>query len=439
MAGPLSRPLRWDIYQEHLSEAAWLWGAWADALDSPAYSLEEVAAGLEERLLAHLDSLVLGGAPVAEELVVPALASDDPGEVGAAAWVLLGAEDADRQDPAFERLASADPPGQDAIWRALSLSPRADISRLIPFWFEGSPATQARVLDIFAPREPDWVRERLDPVFRSGQPELVAAGLRTVRSSHNAAFVEHVRLALGHPHPDVQREAMSTGLSLGLKETWALCRSVALTQGRPARLALGLLAVSPDAKDRAMVAERLSDPDAREHAVWAMGFCADVKAVDLLVQAMSDPTAAKLAGEAFTAITGAPIAGGLAKSGDSTGPEVDEVKDDDPIPVGRPTDLLREPQVDAVARWWSKERSRYHPVIRYVQGQPRTTDALRAALVSAPTWRREILWTELAISLVSPPKCNLGDWARNQIQQLNQIRAVVVDRRMGVQHQQTLR
>jgi uncharacterized protein (TIGR02270 family) len=434
-----SRPLRWDIYQEHFSEAAWLWGQWSAALDSPLYSLDEVAAGLEERLLAHLDGLVLGGLPVAEELLLPALAGEDLGEVAAAAWTLLQAEEADHQDAVIDRLAGADPPVQAAIWRALSLSPRADISRLLPLWHEGSPATQAGVLDIFAPREPDWVRERLDPAFRSGDPQLVAAGLRVVRSSRNRDFLEHVRLALGHPHPEVQREAMTAGLALGLKETWALCRSLALGQGAACRLALGLLSVSPDVKDRAIVAQRLSDPEIREHAVWALGFCADVKAVDLLVQAMSDPTVAKLAGEAFTAVTGASITGDLARAGEPTSPEVEEVHDEDPAPAALPADLLREPHAENVAKWWSKARSKYHPVIRYLQGQPRTTDALRAALSSAPTWRREILWTELAVSLVSPPKCDLWDWARNQLKQLAQVRPVVVDRKMQAQHQQTLR
>ena len=184
MAMPSSRPILWDIYEEHLSEAAWLWGEWEQSLDSPLYSIADVAIGPEERLLAHLDGLVLGGAPVAQKLLLPALASEDLGEVAAAAWALAQAEDADHQDAVVEALAAAPPPVQAAIGRALWLSPAADISRLLPLWNDGSPALRALILDVFGPREPQWVRERLD----AHVPRRAAAAGRR-------------RLARGSAHP----------------------------------------------------------------------------------------------------------------------------------------------------------------------------------------------------------------------------------------------
>src|SRR6185369_14237639 len=58
MPAAAKRP-RWDILEEHLAEAAFLWEQWELALDAANYSLDEVAAGPEERLRAHLDALVL--------------------------------------------------------------------------------------------------------------------------------------------------------------------------------------------------------------------------------------------------------------------------------------------------------------------------------------------------------------------------------------------
>jgi uncharacterized protein (TIGR02270 family) len=433
-------PILWNLCQEHLSEAAWLWGEWEQSLDSPLYAIADVAVGPEERLLAHLDGLVLGGDPVARKLLLPALGSEDLGEVAAAAWALLQAEDADHQDAVIEALGGAPPPAQAAIGRAIGLSPAADISRLLPLWNDGSPAVQAMILDIFAPREPQWVRERLDPAFRSGQPALVAAALRAVRRARDREFADHVRFALQDPRPEVQREAMPTGLVLGLKETWGLCRSVAATPGESCRLALGLLAIGPDPKDRDYVRGRAADPEAGRHAIWALGFCADVNAVDALIQAMANPETARLAGEAFTSITGVALVGSLCKPGETVGPEAQEVGLDDPPPVVRAEDFLPEPQAEAVAAWWGKERSRYHPVVRYLHGQPRSTEALRPALASAATWRREILYTELTVSLVSAPRVELRDWAKNQLKQLAQtIKPMLVDRKLLAMHQQTLR
>jgi hypothetical protein len=59
---------------------------------SPDYGLEDTAT-LEELLLAHLDGLVVGGEPVARELLLPALDSEDPPRISAALWALLAEEE----------------------------------------------------------------------------------------------------------------------------------------------------------------------------------------------------------------------------------------------------------------------------------------------------------------------------------------------------------
>src|SRR3970040_2093467 len=56
--------LFWEVQQEHLDGAAFLFTRWEHALRSPLLTLREVATGVEERLLAHVDGLVLGGEPV---------------------------------------------------------------------------------------------------------------------------------------------------------------------------------------------------------------------------------------------------------------------------------------------------------------------------------------------------------------------------------------
>jgi uncharacterized protein (TIGR02270 family) len=436
----VTRPILWDIYEEHLGEAAWLWGEWEQALDSALYAVGDVAIGPEERLLAHLDGLVLGGQRVAQKLLLPALGNDDLGLVAAATWALVQAEDADHQDAVVEALAAAPPPAQAAMGRALWLAPRADISRLLPLWNDGSPTLRAMIVDIFSPREPLWVRERLDSAFRSGHPTLIAAALRAVRRTRDREFVEHVRFALQYQQPEILRESLVTGLSLQMKDTWAACRAAAGAPGDDCRLALGLLAISPDLKDRDLVRGRAADAAVARHALWALGFCADVKAVDFLVQAMAKPEHARVAGESFTAITGVPLAGTLVKPGETVGPEVEEVKDDDPPPVVRSEDYLPEPRVEAVVKLWEKERARYHPVVRYVGGLPRNTEALRPTLTTAATWRRQVLATELALSLVNPPQVELRDWAKNQLGQLAQLaKPKADDRKLLAMHAQTLK
>jgi uncharacterized protein (TIGR02270 family) len=425
-----SRPIPWDIYEEHLNEAAWLWGNWEKSLDSAIYALGDVVVGPEERLLAHLDGLVLGGQPVAQKLLVPALAGDDLGGIAAAAWTLVQAEDADHQDTVVDALAAAEPPAQAAIGRALYLAPRADISRLIPLFHDGAPHLRAMVLDIFGPREPDWVREHIDPAMRSGQPPLMAAGLRAIRNLRERTLLDWVAVASQSDDIEVRLESMRTGLSFAVKTAWNECRTFAGGSGEVSRLPLGLLTTSPDPNDRAFVRAKAQEADAGLHALWALGFAGDADSADVLVQAMADAEKSRVAGEAFSAITGLSIAGEMAKPGETQGPDVEEVGAEDPPPAVRTEDSLPEPQVEKVKKWWEKERRRFVPGTRYCGGQARSPASLRTAFITGASWRREVVLIELVASVanlprVNPPKVDLKSWAREQLMQLEPAKAAL--------------
>lgn len=418
MASIPVHPILWDIYEEHLDEAAWLWGEWEAALDSPLYAIADVAIGPEERLLAHLDGLVLGGQAVARKLLIPALGSDDANAVAAATFALVQAEDADHQDAVFAALGSGEPPVGRAIGRALSLCPRADISRLVPLWNTGTPEMQAMIMDIFGPREPDWVRTRIEPALRGGQPPLMAAALRAIHRTRDEIFVNHVQYFLQSDQTEVLREAIAAGLVLGLKAAWSSCRAASNAKAPSCRFPLGLLASSPDPNDRAAVRAKVKDADAGPHALWALGFAGEQESADVAVEMMAVADSAKLAGEVFAFITGIPIAGSLAKPGEAQGPDAVEVAEDAPPPVVKPEDFLPEPNVEAVKQLWDKERSRFRPGMRYLGGQPRAADTLRAGLLAGATWRREVLLLELGIGKAPPPKVELRTWARDQQKQL---------------------
>jgi len=415
MPSSFARPILWDIYQEHLDEAAWLWGDWESSLDSAVYSIADVAIGPEERLLAHLDGLVLGGVKVAEKLLVPALSEEDPGLVAAAAWALVQAEDADHQDKVIEALAAGGP-AAPAIGRALGLAPRADISRLVPLWEGGSPALRGLIIDIFTPRELEWVRQRTQAALLSGKLALVSSALRSIRTLRDEVFKDHVQLSMQLDDPQGLRAALSAGVCLGLKVTWDVCRMAADAQGEASRFPLGLLASSSDPNDRALVRAKVADPEVAVHALWALGFAGDVEAADLLVASLDK--AGQVAAEALSAITGVTVDGRLRKPGETHGPDEEEVGTDDPPPVVHPEDSLPEPDADAIRQWWSAERSRFKPGVRYLYGQARSAEIIRAALLGAPTWRRDILALELAGTKAGVPKVDLRGFAKDQLKQL---------------------
>lgn len=422
MDDTLDQTILLDVYEEHLDEAAWLWGEWESALDSPLYSLPQCAKGPEERLLAHLDALVIGENPVAQELLIPALTAGRRFAAAAATWALVQAEDADQQDTVFAALSAAEEPRvRAAMARALFLAPQVDLSRLVPLWNAGAPEVQAMVMDIFAPREPDWVRSRLEVALRSEQPALVAAALRAIRRFRDKSLYSLVQTALRSKEPRVLREAIGAGLVLGVREAWDACRVASDMKGGDCRLPLALLATSPDAKDRERVRNKLDDPDAGPHALWALGFTGDLESVELLMQKLTDENAAKVACESIAFITGLVCQGDLVKPAESTGPEQVEVGDDDPPPVVLPEHLLPDPMADAVKKWWANSRGRFRTGGRYIYGQARSPEQLLAALTRAPTWRRDVLLLELAHTKAGAPQLDLRTWARDQLKQLNRV------------------
>ena len=422
MPAPASRPIRWDIYEEHFEEASYLWGEWEDALVAANYTLDDVAAGPEARLHAHLDGLVLGGRPVAEKLLLPALTGDEPGRIAPAAWALVqsepgapnGAAADDYQDAVVGALASAAPPARAAIARALRLSARADHSRVAPLWRNGSPETRGVVFDLLSASEPTWAREHLESVLRGGDSLPLAGALRALRRAPDRSLIVCVEDALKTELREVRLEAMTTGIVFGVPAAWDVCRRIAIRAGDGCRLPLALLATSSRPTDRAVVLAFARDPKVKRHAIWALGFAGDVEAADALVEATGDAAVARAAGEALSAISGVAIEGALATPGETEGPGVGEVGDDDPPPVVRTEDHLPLPNAAAVKKWWQRERARFAPGARHIFGQPRTPGALRAALTTAPMWRREVLAIELAAATTAAAAVDVKTWAAEQ-------------------------
>src|SRR5690349_14801760 len=115
------RDVLMDVLEEHLDEAAFLWSQWERALVAPHSVLNEVA-GLEERLLAHVDGLVIGGVPVAGRLLIPALEElADLGRVFVAAYTLLGSGEPSSIEAVRKALDAAPPETLPAFQRALEL------------------------------------------------------------------------------------------------------------------------------------------------------------------------------------------------------------------------------------------------------------------------------------------------------------------------------
>jgi uncharacterized protein (TIGR02270 family) len=408
-----ARPILWDIYEEHLDEAAFLWGQWEDALVGANYTLDEVAEGPEERLLAHLDGLVLGGKPVAERLLLPALADDDVGKVSAAAWALLQAEDADHFETVSAALLSAEPPAYAAIARALELSHRADlVSRMTKLWASGDARLRGVILDVTATRDAAWTRTQMAQSISAREAPLLAAALRAARYAPDPAYASYVEYALGAEDPTVRAEAIATGFIMEISAVREACYREAQTSGNGCRLPLALLALAP--ANRKFIFSRLALPEVRGHALWALGFAGDLAAAEAAIAALSDKDLAPIAGEVLSTIMGIQIAGPLAQFGKSVDLEKEEVRFDDPPPEIRTEDHLRVPNAETVTTWWRTARAKFDGNSSYLYGRSCGRETTRYALRAAAMWRRPALILQLAANDGQAVAVDVRRWARRQ-------------------------
>jgi uncharacterized protein (TIGR02270 family) len=421
-----ARPIPWDIYEEHLDEAAFLWGQWEQALDAANYTLGEVIDGPEERLLAHLDGLVLGGKPVADRLLIPALAHDDAGKIRTAAWALMQAEDADHLGMVIDALAQATrPEAREAITRAFELSHRGDLpARLLPMMEKSPPSVQAMIVTVVSawarPPEPGkQARSQLPlgKLLETRNPEVLVAALRALRRAPDPAFAGSVDGPLASPYVAIRDTAIQTGMILGMRAAWRACSKLVARNATGARLPLALLALGGEPVDLKAVIKRLAVPTMRRDALWALGFAGKVEAAEAALALIGDAELGALAGESFATITGAPLMGRLIEIGQTDNaapPEIDQEDDDAdaPLPVVKPEDDLPIPRPDAVRAWWKTAKPNFQSEVRYLYGHPVTPEALRGAIAAGPTWRRRVWCLEVAMR--GGFDVNMAAWARKQ-------------------------
>jgi uncharacterized protein (TIGR02270 family) len=388
-----------DILEEHLDEAAFLWSQWERALVAPDFDLSETAE-CEERLLAHLDGLVVGGEP-AEELLLPALETDEATRISSAAFALLAGPGQRGLQETLSVLHTGDAVQRAGIQRALELSEREGLAQTLLKLLEGTDAAlRLLAFQVLSFRGGAPQETRVKWLYHDAA-EVVIAALRDPRSLPRDATQSILPQLLVDPRPGVRAAAIETGLISGARAAWKACREVAEKGEAGRRHCLVLLALGGDEQEVEWLLGLLREPALRSDVLWALGFSGRIAAAEACLEWMGEASVAALAGEAFSAITGLRLEGSYRQVS-AEGEEVEE-----PIPLEEeeldaelmlePESVLPLPEPDAVAAWWKTARKDFDRGARYLRGRAFDADALLQALQCEPMRRRPVHARELAI------------------------------------------
>ncbi|MFP2928405.1 TIGR02270 family protein [Pyxidicoccus sp. 3LG] len=415
----LRQRILWDVVEEHLDEAAYLWSQRERALLSPEYVLADVAEGDEGRLRAHLEGLRIGGTPVIERLLLPALADDDWRRVAAAAHALLAMPGQVGSGPVLETLTRSEPEARRGLLRALELSACEGLDGAVSqLLLTAGPGLRSPLLRCLAFRQAD-TGAVLKQCFLDAAPGALIAALHAARFAPQDVAGRWVSQGLTSSHPGVRDAAIATGLVFHERAPWLLCRRLVEDGGSSSAMAMVALAMGGSSRDMESLVEALRVEESRAQAAWALGFSGRRAAAEALLQVLRGGAGGWLECESFAAITGMTLEDALAAAGEEDASE--QAEEDEavfPGPRLRPGTV----RVEVVDTWWKREGTRFEKEGRYLSGKPWSVGALHEALETAPMRRRPILAWELAVRSRGACQLETRTWAREQRRQLRAAR-----------------
>jgi len=419
-AGPISA-----IVQEHAEETASLREHRTHLVRAPQVDLPQLQRH-DERLAAHIDGLAVAGA-FGGTCCAEALDPSSPGTVFAAAVNAIEVRD----EPALERLC--------ALARS---TPAAERGLISAFGWVSAPRLHGLVQPLLTATDPQRRTlglaacrlHHVDPgallpaALQDSSAPLRAEALRTAGCLGRTDLLPHVRAALDDA--DVAVEAARSLCLLGDHQAaLPVLQAHALDEAETpdvhgTRLAALTLLLQSAEFDHGQHVLRAAARGANGHlqrerlVIRAIGLLGDVQRVPWLIDRMAEEARARLAGEAFSMITGADLSAlGLERSRPDEPPEsADADPADDDVALDE-DDGLPWPDRERVQRWWETHAATLPAQGRCFAGAPpgvahceqvlrRSTQRQRMAAASwlcvlqpgrqlfncaAPAWRQQRL------------------------------------------------
>ena len=361
-----------NIYERYVTEASFLWLLRSIALEQPHYSRVDIAE-LEQRITAQLDGLMTS-VELGWRCCETALEFGEPGEQFTATVIALRSHETRHIQAAVETGLS-NPRTTRGLISALGWL-GAD---LVQLWIDrflngkdlnhkylGLATCSVRGID---PGEIlSTILKRADCLQHT---LLHARALRLIGELRRLDLMASLQAAAGSKEPTIAFWANWSMILLGqhaaVKNLQPLVLNPGPLQARAIQMAFRVLPVEPA---REWISTMAKDPAQARTVVTATGVLGDPHAVNWLISKMADPQLARLAGEAFTFITGVDLVkfhihkhprtnGAPIPNDDVNDPQV-ELDNDENLPW---------PDVEKVTALWRNHGANFRVGQRYLLGK----------------------------------------------------------------------
>jgi uncharacterized protein (TIGR02270 family) len=363
-----------SVIDQHVEELSILWNTRSLLVEAPAVSLRNLAR-IDERIDAHEDGCSIAGAyayaKLAEQLVEAV-----PERVFAATVVALQ----DRDRARFDQCVSVACVARElvsGVVAALGWVPDHRLAGIVRVMF-ADPSPCRRRIALAACRVQGADPGPMLPLaIRDANPGVRTEALRTSAVRGRLDVLPLCAAALNDDDEECRFWAAwssvllgNRGVALELLTTAAMSATVHRT--RAFGLTLTAMAVEPA---HGVLQSLARDSKDLRWLIEGSGIAGDSTYVPWLINHMSNDPTSRLAGEAFSLITGTDIAlvdlERKPPEDFESGPNDDP---DDPNVDMDPDDGLPWPDPDKVKDWWAKNSGRFQPGRRYFMGQAVTRE-----------------------------------------------------------------
>ncbi|MEE9129610.1 MAG: TIGR02270 family protein [Phycisphaerales bacterium] len=390
------------VITQHAEEAAFHWLLRDAAVCAPHYDLKDLAK-LDDRVEAHIDGLRIAGA-AGWEIVKEELGWQEAGEVFTAAILAFESGDAERIEEVLEVGVGEIELARGVIsalgWMTYEQA-RPQIDSLL-----ASDVPMRRRIGIAAAaihrKDPG---EALKAALVDDDAALRARALRAAGELGRRDVLSLVKGCVGHEDPGVRFWAAWSASVLGEMTAVLPLREIALGGGRSAERAADMAARRMPPVNALVWQKELSNDATRLRlAAKVAGAIGDPVLVPWLIEMMSNDEIARVAGEAFTMITGVDLAyDDLERDwpeGFEAGPT--ESPEDEDVSMDADEDLPW-PDGNLISQWWNERGSDYAPGARHLLGKPMEVESLQDALKTGRQRQRAAASLELALRQPGQP------------------------------------
>lgn len=384
------------IISQHAEEAAFLWLIRNNAVHAPHYSLKDLAK-LDGRIEAHIDGLRIAG-DAGWEICKEALGQQAPGEVFAAAVPAFESGDENRIDNVLA-VGCASAELSRGLISALGWIPFEQVSPHIPRLLTDESPLQKLVGIAGCAIHRHDPEPALKDALNSNDLLLKARGLKAAGELGRSDLLPLVTKNLNAEDLMCRFWAAWSGALLGEASAIPVLQRVAEQGEERAESACAMaLRRMPLHEVHGWQRELVSRSETLRLAVQAVGVIGDPVQIPWLIQQMAIHELARVAGEAFTMITGVDLA---YEDLDSDKPEdfepgPTENHEDENVDMDEDEDLPW-PNSQLIEKWWFTHRLEFANGMRYLCGRPMTIESLNQVLRTGRQRQRTAAAIELAM------------------------------------------